>query len=305
MKRLVLYSLLTSLVLGQAVFAFPQKAFADPGDTLRIHATPPVPTAFQRVYLTIDVPTYRDGGILKTENPDYPGLDISWLINGYSVDVCHNSTYCSVMMGAAGNRFDVNNTQKFLVHVSYSGENEIYSGSMTITPVINDIGQRDNFTQSMDCSAQSLDMLAGDIDRMEQMIDDTVFQIENMVDQLDEDITFLTGMLDFETTFDSMMTDYYNIKKSIIAIGSVDTVQGALRASAQALRTIVQVYLKGNVAQEIAHFQKIKKRYENMGKTLTAMKNARLRYVKNMTNQLERQKALCDLRWSKVNTHGL
>jgi hypothetical protein len=42
-----------------------------------------------------------------------------------------------------------------------------------------------------------------------------------------------------------------------------------------------------------------------MGITLQAMKNAKLRYVKNMTDQLDRQTALCEKQWSKVDTHGL
>lgn len=305
MKRTVLYSLLLSLILGQAAFVFPQKAYADPGDTLRIHATPPTPAAFQRVFLSIDVPTYREGNIVKTENPDYAGLAITWLVNGEAIDVCKNSTFCSFMTGAAGSRFDPNNTHTYLVHVTYNGENEIYGGTITVTPVGRDQGERDNFTQSLDCSAQSLDLLANDIDRMEQMIDATINQIDNMADQLVEDIDFLTSLLDFQATIDAFEESYDNIKDSIIAIGSMDTVQGQLRAAAKALRTIANEYLKGTLAQNIAHFKKIKKRYENMARTLTAMKNAKVRYVTNMTNQLDRQRALCEKQWSKVDTHGL
>lgn len=306
MKRTILYTLLAALIIGPSAFAFPEHAFAALGDNLRIHANPPVPAAFQRVYLTIDVPTYRDGNILKTEDPDYSGLSITWSINGENVDACQNSTYCSFLTRAAGDRFDPNNTNKFLVHVTYVGENETYGGTIVVTPVIRDVGQRDNFTQSLDCTAQSLDIIAGDIDRMEQMILDASNQIDIMLDQLDEDIGFLTDLLDFELVYSGILDDYYSIKDSIVAIGATDgTAQSVLRASAVALRTIVRTYIRGNVAQNVKHFQKIKKRYENMGSTLQAMKNAKVRYVKNMTDQLNRQTALCEKQWSKVDTHGL
>ncbi len=301
MKSITFITTLSAFLLGYTLLSVPNVAHAAAGDTLRIHANPPAPAAFQRVMLTIDTPTYRENNILKTESPNFSGLSITWIINGDTIDVCKNTTGCSFMTEAAGDRFDPNNPYTYLVHVIYTGEYQTYSGSIVVTPFRADQGQRDNFTQSLRCSAQTLDMLANDIERTEQMIDTTSARIDAMTQQLSDDIDFLTGLLDFESQYEAVLEDYNTIKDSIDAITSAVSVESGLRAAALALRAIVKVYLQGSIAQNVAHFEKIKQRYLNMGHTLDMIKESHDRYIRNMLDQVERQTALCEKQWGKVN----
>ncbi|HXK37789.1 MAG TPA: hypothetical protein VJ579_01860 [Candidatus Paceibacterota bacterium] len=286
MKRLITFLITTSLTIAPIAFAFPMKALAQEPKPLVIRSSPSYPAAFQRVILSLVIPR----GEIADE------ATIEWRVNDELVNPESNYPYYSFRTGKGSTALEPN---IYKITAIYYGTKGTYRGEMTIKPYVRDISPGDNLTRSLLCTANTLDMMANNLDGVALMVEKSVNEITAMFDQLVEDYEFV-----IESAFvltDDIVSDGLAIANIYSSMSlSLDT--ASLKTVAMGLRKTVLLLTRGGTIQRIKHLEKILTRYKNLEKTIDAKIKARQRYLKNLQDQTNRQIALCQKQINKINT---
>jgi hypothetical protein len=286
MKRLITFLITTSLTISPVAFAFPMNAYAATVKPLVIRSSPGYPAAFQRVILSLVIP--------KGEIADE--AIIAWRVNDVLVNPESNYPYYSFRTGKGSTELEPN---IYKISVDYMGTKGTYHGEMTIKPYVRDISPGDNLTRSLLCTANTLDMMANNLDGIALMVDKSIKEVTDMVDQLADDMEFV-----IESAFvltDDIVSDGLAIA-NIYSSMSLTLDTASLKTVAMGLRKTVLLLTRGGTIQRIKHLEKILTRYKNLEKTINAKIVARQRYLKNVQDQTNRQIALCQKQINKINT---
>jgi len=168
------------------------------------------------------------------------------------------------------------------------------------------INPADNLSRALSCTADSLDLVANNIDLLNKMVNDTMKQLDALAAEASTSVSILTNSVEgIQRDFTADVTSASTLATKPPSIKDWADVSGAFRWLANIARLILKLKDGGSTMKRILRIQKAMSFLANLPATITKLKNQKANQLKSMQSQFDRQMQTCSKAYKKVNTHGV